>query len=80
MGSTRERYVIELAGDAPAWAVNSGGTAAFDGCKVVVAGEDLSESKSGTLLTADVERGGVALSALLRRLLADGLHQAGFSH
>jgi ABC-2 type transport system ATP-binding protein len=72
MGSTRERYLIELGSAPPPWVTGSNGTAPFEGCKLELAEDDASGSPQGSSLTADVERGGAALSELLRRLLADG--------
>jgi len=69
MGSTRERYQIELQGPLPAWAAAPDGGGPFEGCKLSTAAGD---PQARPVIQADLDRGGAALTELLRRLLAEG--------
>jgi ABC-2 type transport system ATP-binding protein len=72
MGSTLERYEIALAGVAPE-RIAGGGALAFEGCRVHLdEQEEARASGAPVTIRADVERGGGALTELLRRLLAAG--------
>ncbi len=70
-GSTRERYEIALAGLGPE-RVAGDGAFAFEGCRVGLDEERTPAAGAPVTIRADVERGGVALTELLRRLLAAG--------
>ena len=71
MGSTLERYEILVGGLSPERISGDAGLA-FDGCHLRLVEKGEPREGSAVTIRADVERGGVALSELLRRLLAAG--------
>jgi ABC-2 type transport system ATP-binding protein len=75
-GRTRERYVLEIEGLSSERIADPGGGFAFDGCSVSLqhrgAGKGAGAGGTSVTLVADVDRGGAALSELLKRLLGAG--------
>jgi len=72
-GVTRERYVIEVAGLPPARLLSGGEDRfAFEGCRIDVRASEEPGGADRSVVHADVEKGGAALTELLRRLLASG--------
>jgi ABC-2 type transport system ATP-binding protein len=67
-GSTRERYLVEVRGVPEAGLF--AGALAFDGCRIERA--PVEAAGSAAVLLADVDKGGEALTEMLRRLIAAG--------